>query len=105
MIYEYRVYTVLPGRMRDLHQRFEKVVFPVMQKHGMKTVGAWNPLIGDRSDHFIYMLGYEDLAARQKTWTEFHSDPDWKQEVQRGGSMISHEENMIFVPTTFSPLK
>ena len=105
MIYEYRVYTVLQGRMRDLHQRFEKVVFPAFEKSGMKTVGAWNPLIGGRSDQFIYMLAYDDLGARQKTWTSFFNDPDWKQEMQKGGSMIAHEENVIFVPTSFSPLK
>lgn len=105
MIYEYRVYSVLQGRMRDLQERFDKVVFPTFEKNGMKTIGAWTPMIGGRSDQFIYMLAYEDLGARQRTWTAFHKDPDWVNERQKGGPMIAHEENTIFVPTSFSPLK
>ena len=105
MIYEYRVYTVLQGRMRDLQQRFDKVVFPAFERNGMKTVAAWTPLIGGRSDKFIYMLAYDTLGDREKTWTSFRKDPAWGAEREKGGQMIAHEENAIYVPTSFPPLK
>ena len=105
MIYEYRTYTVLPGKMRDLHERFTRVVFPTFEKHDMKPIGAWTPVIGGRSDQFMYILAYQDLAHREKGWAEFQADKDWVQEMQKGGGMIAYEESMIMKPTNFSPLK
>lgn len=51
------------------------------------------------------MLAYENLGAREKTWESFRNDPAWVAERQQGGQMIAYEENAMYVPTSFSPLK
>ncbi len=35
MIYELRLYSVVPGRMPDLHARFERLP-PLFQRHGVQ---------------------------------------------------------------------
>ena len=39
MIYEYRAYYVVPGRMPDLQDRFAKHTLPLFKKHGIRVVG------------------------------------------------------------------
>ena len=81
MIYELRIYTVHPGRMAALQARFRDHTCALFEKHGMTNVGYWVNAIGGRSDELWYILGYEDLAARETAWAAFRADPEW----QRGG--------------------
>ena len=39
MIYEYRAYYVMPGRMVDLQRRFADVTMGLFKKHGIQVVG------------------------------------------------------------------
>lgn len=108
MIYEYRVYTIQPGEMAKQHERFAKGSFPLFEKHGMKIVGCWTNLIGGPSNQIIYMLGYEDLAHREKSWASFQADPDWQKITAANASvppLVAHIENVMLRPTPYSPLK
>ena len=108
MIYEYRVYHILPGQMAREGERLAKVAFPLFQKHGMKVIGAWNPVIGGSSNQLIYMLGYEDLAQRERAWAAFQADPEWQKELSAsagGPPITSHIDNVILRPTAYSPMK
>jgi NIPSNAP len=46
MIYEFRTYTVLPGRMPALLKRFETKAIPIWERHGIKQVGFFTTVIG-----------------------------------------------------------
>jgi hypothetical protein len=39
MIYEWRIYEVMPGKMNLLHDRFQKITLKLFEKHGIKVVG------------------------------------------------------------------
>jgi len=39
MIYEERIYTIVPGKMQDINNRFANVTMRLFEKHGMKVVG------------------------------------------------------------------
>lgn len=41
MIYELRVYRVLPGRMRNLLAQFRDHTVPIWERHGIRPFGFW----------------------------------------------------------------
>jgi hypothetical protein len=46
MLYEWRVYEVVPGKMGALHARFQNITLRFFEKHGIKVVGFWEAVIG-----------------------------------------------------------
>ena len=108
MIYELRIYTANPGKMPALQARFRDHTLALFTKHGITNVGYWVNTIGGRNDELWYMLGYDDLAARQTAWASFAADPEWhkaRAESEADGPLAHHVENRIMTPTDFSPLK
>jgi hypothetical protein len=107
MIYELRVYTAMPGKMPALQARFRDHTTKLFEKHGIKNVGYWTNMIGGKSDELVYMLAYEDLGARQKSWASFGADPDWqaaRNASEVDGPLVHHVVNSILNPTNCSPL-
>jgi hypothetical protein len=108
MIYELRVYTVLPGRMPNMLARFRDHTAGFFEKHGIKNVGYWTMGLGGNTDELWYMLAHENLAAREKNWAAFVADQDRAKvfaESEKDGLIVHHTRAMILNPTDFSPLK
>lgn len=107
MIYEFRTYEVLPGRMPALHARFQEHTLGFFRRHGIRPVGFWEAVIGTR-DVLNYLLAYEDLAHRQRAWSAFLADQDWtrvRDESHRDGPIVARIRNEIWQPTPYSPLQ
>jgi len=107
MIYEWRVYEVVPGKMNALHDRFQKITLKFFEKHGIKVVGFWEAIVGT-SNTLYYMLAYENMAHREKAWNAFISDPEWikaRQETEKEGPLVQRVTNMLLRSTPYSPTK
>ncbi|MGH7322498.1 MAG: NIPSNAP family protein [Candidatus Rokuibacteriota bacterium] len=107
MIYELRLYEVVPGRMPALHARFQNHTLGFFAKHGIKVVGFWEALVGT-SNVLSYLLAFEDLAHRERAWAAFMADEDWKRvrdESQRDGPIVARIRNELWQPTPYSPLR
>jgi len=65
VIYEYRAYYVMPGRMPDLQRRFADVTMKLFKKHGINVVGFWETIVGE-SNEMVYICSYDDLAHRER---------------------------------------
>ena len=107
MIYEYRAYYVMPGRMPDIQRRFAEVTMRLFDKHGIKVVGFWEPVIGE-SDELVYICAFDDLEHRQRAWAAFQADPEWqaaKKASELNGPLVARVVNKIWRPTGFSPIK
>jgi hypothetical protein len=73
----------------------------------MTNVGYWTNVIGGRTDELWYIVGYEDLGAREAAWRAFAADPEWQRvhaESAADGPIVAHVQNRILAPTDFSPL-
>lgn len=108
MIYEYRTYETAPGKMGDLQKRFRNYTLKLFEKHNMKVIAFFNPIIGEPSNHLTYILAFEDLAHRESAWKDFMNDEEWQKvyhESNKNGQIVIKVENKIFEPTDFSPLK
>ena len=107
MIYEWRAYYVMPGRMPDILKRFYDHTMRLFAKHRIKVVGLWQPVIGE-SNELVYICAFDDLAARQKAWDAFQADPEWqaaKKASEMNGPLVERVVNKIWKPTAFSPIK
>ena len=107
MIYEYRSYTVAPGKMGDLEARFKDHTLSLLEKHGIRPVAFFKTVIGDSNNQFIWIVEFRDLAHREAAWAAFGSDPVWLkalEESHKDGQIVLNIENKILAPTDFSPI-
>ncbi|MBI4284044.1 MAG: NIPSNAP family protein [Chloroflexi bacterium] len=107
MLYELRVYEVIPGKMADVNARFANVTTKLFEKHGIRPMGFWQSIIG-ASNEFIYILAWQSLAEREQKWNAFQEDPEWlaaRVASEPAGPMVSRVVNSILRPTTYSPMQ
>jgi hypothetical protein len=94
--------------MPALQARFRDHTLALFERHGMTNVGYFTVKFGGRSDELWYVLGYEDLAARDAAWAAFSADPEWvrvRAASEEDGPIVAHIESRILAPTDFSPLR
>ena len=81
----------------------------IFKRLGMRPVFYGETLIGARMPNLVYMLGFDNLAAREKLWQAFGADPEWqKLRVQPGFSdaeNVSNISNSILRPLPFSDIR
>ena len=104
-VQELRVYDTLPGRLPALHDRFANHTMALFERHGVQNVAYWTEDVGT-NNRLVYMLGYESLADREKSWTSFGADPDWKkarEASETNGSIVRKSRHRIMRLTDYSP--
>lgn len=81
----------------------------IFQRLGMAPVFFGETLVGRNLPNLTYMLSFESMAARDKLWSAFGSDPEWqKLRAQPGYSdaeIVSNISNAILRPLEFSPIR
>jgi hypothetical protein len=108
MIYELRIYHAVPGKLAALNRRFEHTTLKFFEKHGIRQVGFWIPVIGNSNNDLYYILEWENLDERERRWGAFQSDPEWikaRAESQADGPLYTHITNLILSPTSYSNMK
>ena len=50
----------------------------IFQRLGMCPVFFGETIVGPNQPNLMYMLSYDDLAARDRLWRDFGNDPEWK---------------------------
>jgi len=105
MIYEWRTYEALPGKLPALHTHLE-VAAGLFKKHGLGVLGFWIEEIGT-SGQVTYMWRYTNLEDRQQKVTAFGADPAWKQQVaeetEKEGTIVARIRNTMLQLTPYSP--
>ena len=102
---EKRVYEAMPGKLPDLHNRFSNHTMGLFEKHGIENVAYWTEDVGT-SNRLVYMLGYPDLAAREKGWAAFGADPEWQKAraaSEENGPLVRVSKHSILRLTDYSP--
>jgi len=109
-VYELRTYHIAPGKAEALHARFRDHTLKIFEKHGMKVEGFWKPLDPMAADEtLVYLLSFPSKDAAEKSWKEFHADPEWvtvKEESEKDGKLLaSPPESVFLVSTDYAPAK
>ena len=107
MIYELRIYETVPGRLPNLHKRFETITLKIWERHGIKQAGFWTAEVGT-SNELIYLLQWESLAEREQKWAAFQSDPEWNEkraQTEADGPIVARVRNSFLRATPYSSVQ
>ncbi|MBM3458158.1 MAG: NIPSNAP family protein [Armatimonadetes bacterium] len=107
MIYEYRAYYAMPGKRKNVLDRFANHTMALFERHGIRAIGFWESEVGDNTE-LIYICQYDDLNHRSAAWADFRADPEWQEVVRRteaDGPIVARVINKILTPASFSPLQ
>lgn len=108
MIYEYRVYEAVPGRLEEVHSRFRDYTINIFERCGIENVGYWTSDAGGYNDSLYYIVAFPDHRQRADAWTKFRNDPEWlavRAKTEADGPIVARVFNRILTPTDYSPLK
>jgi hypothetical protein len=109
-VFELRTYESLNEKAsRRKIQMFGDGEIAIFRKVGMATVFFAETLVGRNLPSLTYMVGFDDLASRERIWRDFGADPAWqKLRAQPGLSdaeIVSNITNAILRPLPFSPIR
>jgi hypothetical protein len=89
-------------------EMFNSGEFDIFQKAGFWQVFYGDTLIGPRLPNLTYMIGFENLADRDKKWAVFGSFPEWKKLSNSPRyafeDIVSNITNVILGPTEYSQI-
>ena len=108
-IYEIRTYESPSDQLHQIKmEQMQAGEAEIFQSVGAWTVFFADTLVGSRLPKLTYMLGYEDLAARDRVWTAFAASPAWKELNSRprytADTLVSNITNEILTPTPYSQI-
>ncbi len=109
-VFELRTYESLTEvSVRRKAKMFDDGEARIFRKVGMTTVFFGIAVFGSNLPKLTYMVGYDDMAAREKAWSAFGADPEWKTLSAQPGlsnaELVSNVSNTILRPLPFSPIR
>jgi hypothetical protein len=107
MIYELRIYETVPGKLPDLHRRFDTITLKIWDRLGIKQAGFWVADVGT-SNELTYLIAWESLAEREEKWAIFQADPEWNEkraQTEAAGPIVARVRNSFLRPTPYSSVK
>jgi hypothetical protein len=88
---------------------FEDGEAAIFKRVGMQTILFGRTIAGRNMPSLTYMLGYDDMAARDKQWGAFGRDPEWQKLRATPGlsdaEIVSNISNTFLRPLPFSPIR
>jgi NIPSNAP len=107
VVYELRIYHVLPGKMDALVGRFRDHTMKLFANHGMKSLAYWSAMDEPaKSSTFIYILEHPSREAAEANWKAFRDDPEWKSvkaKTEENGQLVAKVDSTFMTLTDFSP--
>jgi hypothetical protein len=109
-VFELRTYE--SNNLRSLARKirmFDEGEIDLFRKFGMAPVFFGETIAGHNMPNLVYMVGFDDLAARQKAWTAFATSPEWKKMSTQPGvsdaEIVSNISNSLVSPAPYSMIK
>jgi hypothetical protein len=107
VIYELRIYECVPGRLPNLHKRFETTTLKIWERMGIRQAGFWIADVGT-SNELTYLIAWESLAEREEKWAKFQADPEWNEkraQSEADGPIVARVRNSFLRPTPYSSVQ
>ena len=94
-IVELRRYTLHPGRRADLIELFDREFVESQEAVGIQVIGQFHDL--DDPDQFVWLRGFNDMAAREHSLQAFYSGPVWKTHRDAANSTMIDSDNVLLL--------
>ncbi|WP_343716037.1 NIPSNAP family protein [Inquilinus sp.] len=97
-IVELRRYTLHPGQRDVLIALFDREFVETQEAVGIDVIGQFRDL--DAPDHFVWLRGFPDLAARTEALRAFYGGPVWQaHRSAANATMIDSDDVLLLRPT------
>jgi hypothetical protein len=103
--FELRIYYAAPGKLDALVARFANNTTRIFEKHGMQNIGYWVP-VDNKSNTIYYILAFPTKQAREESWKNFSSDPEWKKvasESEKNGKLVDSVKSVFMTNVDVLP--
>ncbi len=106
MINQLRLYHINPDLRDEFLTRFKDHAARIMQeRYGFRIIAMW--LTNEAKQlRFVYLLSWENLAAKEDAWTKFMTDKEWsdikRQYHDRVGEPVLGIEDILLDAVDFS---
>jgi hypothetical protein len=81
----------------------------IFHRAGLQPIFFGETLIGPRLPNLTYMLAFDNMAAHDKAWDAFRTDPEWKKLSTTPGygdaEIVSSISNTFLRPAPYSEIK
>lgn len=109
-VYELRTYeSNNPKTLARKIRMFDEGESALFAKIGMTNVFFGQTIAGRNMPNLTYMVGYDDLAHREKVWATFVSHPEWKKMLAQPGvsdaEIVSNISNSMLRPLAWSAIR
>ena len=92
------------NNLPDYHSFMATELAPLMEKHGYKSVVAWQTIVGD-IEEVISVSEFENMAAYHKARVSLLTSNEWKSASKKFGSMVKSIKTRFLSTTPYSKLK
>jgi hypothetical protein len=94
-VLELRQYTLHPGRQDLFVDLFDRVFADPLDATGMTVVGQFRDL--DRPDRFVWMRGFQTMAARPRELAAFYDSDLWHAHRSEANASIADSDNVLLL--------
>jgi heme-degrading monooxygenase HmoA len=107
MIHQLRIYEIFEHNKSAFHARFRDHAVRIMQKYGFEIIAMWEARNQQRTE-FVYLLAWQDEAAKNAAWAQFMADEEWTEikrvtSAQYGDLVGSIEDRVLFLTDYSAP--
>jgi len=96
---ELRQYLLHPGRRDTLIDLFDRELVETQEAVGMDILGQFRD--PQRPDYFVWLRGFQDMAARHEALVAFYEGPVWaKHQAAANATMIDSDNVMLLRAVT-----
>ena len=100
-VYEFRRYTLKPGRRDELIDLFDREFVETQDAVGAHVVAQYRDL-GD-PDQFVWIRGFADMATRKAALTTFYGGPAWKEHGAAASATMIDASNVWLLRPVVAP--
>ena len=104
MVYVEASLRVVPGKMNEFMEVFEKEFLPLSNKLGRTLAAQWRTTIGTL-DEVIDLWAYDDLNHMQRFNDARAKSAEFTKASDHLRSLIAYEQTRLMAPTNLSKMK
>ena len=102
MLYELRIYYMLPGRQQAICERFANHTLGLFENHGIVVTDFWLDAAG--KEVIYYVCEFENDEQRKAQWAAFAKDPAWIAAMTASevdGKIVERVESQLMTKAPF----
>lgn len=100
-VFEHRRYEIAPNKMELTRRYVRECSRPAFARNGFRLVGGpWEVFVGT-TNTLVYVLEWEDLAARERAWESFYADEEYQRvrdEIMADGELALRAHVQLMRP-------